>query len=313
MAVRLSFLKSPTFFIAAPVIFIVCMLEVLLPSGKDQLELMTFDWRVQLAHRFWRTTSKEATNLGLLDINDNTIYEVKNDKALGYFYGLYWPRDVYAAGLKELTAQGAKAVAFDVLFAEVRNDQGTFLTAGGYVTPDDIFAEQLQRSSNAILAADTEKMPNSRFGTNAWQTANITVDGDADGVLRRDRAFLEYRDWSPAIEQAEAAYAWDLPKTIDDRARHKITFISQLDGEQTEFSTDDEGRIAASNIFQTLPPGYPDKIVPYRIFRAWSMGIVLAAYELKLDLEHPDIERGRIVLHGPHGLTRSIPVDKKGL
>jgi class 3 adenylate cyclase/CHASE2 domain-containing sensor protein len=312
MAVRLNFLKSPTFFIAAPVILIVCLLEYLLPPSKDRLELMTFDWRVQLAHTFRKLTSNEATNLALVDINDNTIYEVKYDKALGFGYGLYWPRDVYATALKELTTQGAKAVAFDVLFAETRNDQGTVFTPEGPVTPDDIFAEQLKRSSNVILAADSEKMPNSRFGTNAWQTANITVDVDPDGVLRRDRAFMEYRDWAPAIEQAEAAYAWDLPKTIDDRVNHKITFYSQFDGEQTEFSIDDEGRIAATNFLKTLPPGFPDKIVPYRIFRAWSMGIVLAAYELKLDLDHPDFEQGRIVLHGPHGLTRSIPVDNQG-
>jgi len=312
MAVRLSFLKSPTFFIAAPVILIVCVLEFLLPPSKDRLELMTFDWRVQLAHTMRKLTSNDVTNLALVDINDNSIYEVKYDKALGFGYGLYWPRDVYAAALKELTTQGAKAVSFDILFAETRNDQGTVFTPDGPVTPDDIFAEQLKRSSNVILAADSEKMPNSRFGTNAWQTANITVDVDADGVLRRDRAFMEYRDWAPAIEQAEAAYAWDLPRTIDDRTNHKIIFFSQFDGEQTEYNTDDEGRIATTNFLKKLPKGFPDKIIPYRIFRAWSMGIVLAAYELKLDLDHPEFEKDRIVLHGPHGLTRSIPVDNQG-
>jgi adenylate cyclase len=42
------------------------------------------------------------------------------------------------------------------------------------------------------------------------------------------------------------------------------------------------------------------------------MGILLAAYELKLDLDHPDLEPGRIILHGPNGLTRAIPVNKEG-
>ena len=44
------------------------------------------------------------------------------------------------------------------------------------------------------------------------------------------------------------------------------------------------------------------------------MGIVMAAYELKLDLDHPEIDlpHHRIVLHGEHGLTRVIPVDADG-
>jgi hypothetical protein len=49
MAVRLSFLKSPTFFIAAPVILCVCLLEIAFPY-LNRLEWMTFDLRVRLAH-----------------------------------------------------------------------------------------------------------------------------------------------------------------------------------------------------------------------------------------------------------------------
>ena len=44
------------------------------------------------------------------------------------------------------------------------------------------------------------------------------------------------------------------------------------------------------------------------------MGIVLAASDLHLDLEHPDIDlpHNRITLHGPDGLRRVIPVDRNG-
>ena len=70
--------------------------------------------------------------------------------------------------------------------------------------------------------------------------------------------------------------------------------------------------MTSRDLIKTLPEGFPDKIVPYQDFRAWSMGILLAAYELKLDVNKPSIEPGLIVLHGPNGITRSIPVDDQG-
>ena len=41
---------------------------------------------------------------------------------LGYKFGLYWPRQVYGRVVHELAAQGAKAVALDVIFGELRPD-----------------------------------------------------------------------------------------------------------------------------------------------------------------------------------------------
>jgi class 3 adenylate cyclase/CHASE2 domain-containing sensor protein len=308
--VRLSFLKSPTFFIAAPVILIVCLLEISHFPYLNRLEWMTFDLRVRLAHHFPGATSDSAANIGLVEITDKTIYEVKYDAHLGFDYGLYWPRDVYAAALKELTLEGARAVAFDVLFAELRDDQALkALPDGSIQAPDDIFAAQLKESGNVVLAADKDVMPHSKFRTNTWRVANIAVDRDADGVLRRDRAFRDYRVWDPAINQAAAAKTWDLPKTIEDRKKHKITFVSGLNGETWTYPTDDEGRIPSTNYLIDVPTGYPDKIVPYQTFRAWSMGIILAAHELNLDLDHPSFEPGRIILHGSNNVTRAIPVD----
>lgn len=316
--VRLSFFKSTTFFIAAGVFLVVCGLEIGIENHSlpalQHFELISFDWRVKVAHSLRNMSSRNAPNLGLVEISDNTIYEVRHDGHLGFLDGLYWPRDVYAAGLKELTQEGAKAVAFDVLFAELRPDQSLVTLPDGSITaPDNIFADQLKASSNVILAADSDVMPHLKFRTNAWQVANISVDKDSDNVLRRDRAFEPYRDWDPAILQAAGANQWNLPKTIDDRKNHKITFFSQERGEPYEFPIDDEGRIAATNFLNSVPPGFPDKIVPYQNFRAWSMGILLAAYELKLDLDHPDTNQpGKIILHGADGITRSIPVDNQG-
>ena len=101
-AVRLKFLKSPTFFIAAPVIFGVCLLQ-LIPNavrivGLDRLEWMTYDWRVRMAHRYNQGRRTPPPISVLIEINDNTLGAVNNG-SLGFQYGLYWPREVYAARL----------------------------------------------------------------------------------------------------------------------------------------------------------------------------------------------------------------------
>jgi class 3 adenylate cyclase/CHASE2 domain-containing sensor protein len=310
--VRLNFLKSPTFFIAAPVIGCVCLLEIFQFSAPKGLELITYDLRAQLAHRLHSTAPNSPTNLGLVEINDNTIWAVKN-RRVGFDYGLYWPRDVYAAALKELSSQGAKVVGMDVVLAESRDDVSPTTTSdGSIIFPDDIFAAQLKQSGNVILAAADDLMPLLKFRTNAWNVGNISVDQDADGVLRRVRAFQDYRVWDPAIMVAAGEMQLKLEKTIDDRTSHKITFFSGRKKEPFEFKTDNEGRMTSSDLIKTLPEGFPDKIVPYQNFRAWAMGILLAAYELNLDVAKADVEPGLIVLRGPNGIARSIPVDDEG-
>ncbi|HUA68686.1 MAG TPA: adenylate/guanylate cyclase domain-containing protein, partial [Candidatus Saccharimonadales bacterium] len=63
-----------------------------------------------------------------------------------------------------------------------------------------------------------------------------------------------------------------------------------------------------------LAPGMPPKAKAFTDERVWHMGIVLAAQELKLDLDHADVDLpdGRITLRGPNGLVRVIPVDSQG-
>jgi adenylate cyclase len=52
----------------------------------------------------------------------------------------------------------------------------------------------------------------------------------------------------------------------------------------------------------------------FTVERVWHMGIVLAAQELNLDLAHAEIDlpRGKIILRGPPGVERIIPVDEEG-
>ncbi len=277
----------------------------------QRLEWMTYDWRVRLAHNYASHSSDDATNLGVVEISDNTIAAVSSGE-FGYQFGLYWPRQVYARGLEELSRQGAKAAAFDVLFAEKRPDQPDInLPGGASMSSDDYFALQLKNSGNAILAADQDLLPDTLFRTNAWRIANISTQRDADGVLRRDQAFLEYKDWHWIIKQAAAAYGFNLSKTRTEPG--KITFY-QRDGDSIIFPADSHGMIDTTNFVNPVPPGVPPHFPPFTTIRVWSMGIVMAAYQLKLDLDKSEIDlpNHRIVLHGEHGLTRFIPVDSHG-
>ena len=274
---------------------------------------MTYDWRVRLAHDYASHSVNDATNLGLVDISDNTIAAVNNGD-FGYQFGLYWPRQVYGRALEELSKQGAKAVAFDVLFAEKRPDQPEVrLPDGSSMGSDDYFARQLTNAGHVILAAKDDVLPDPLFRTNAWRTASMAADKDFDGVLRRDQAVTEYKDWYWIIKQVAATYEIDLSKTKVEAG--KIIFYRKVRAEDPiVFPTDAQGMIDTTNFFDPLPPGMPSNFLPYKPVQVWSMGIVLAASQLKLDLDHPEIDlaHGRIVLHGEHGLTRVIPVDSHG-
>jgi class 3 adenylate cyclase len=310
--VRLNFLKSPICLIAAPVILVVCLLELKPALAFQRLEWMTYDWRVRLAHRYGNHSANNATNLGIVEISDNTIAAV-NSGEFGYQFGLYWPRQVYARGLEELSAEGAKAVAFDVLFAEKRTDQPPIkFPDGSSMISDYYFAQQLTNSGSVILAAEKGLLPDSLFRNNAWRIADITTERDSDGVLRRDQAFTEYRDWHWIIKQVAESYNLYLPKTKVEPG--KITFYPKSAGETIIFPTDSAGTIDTTTMVNPVPAGVPPRFTPYKPVRAWSMGIVLAACQLKLDLDNPEIDlpHHRIVLHGEHGLTRVIPVDSHG-
>jgi class 3 adenylate cyclase/CHASE2 domain-containing sensor protein len=309
--VRLTFLKSPVFFSAAPVILGVCVLQLLHVVAFQRLEWMTYDWRVRLAHSYAGDSASQARNLGLIEVSDNTIAAVVSGE-LGFAYGLYWPREVYARGLHELSRDGVKCAAFDVIFAELRPDHKDLWLPDGSaeVTSDQYFAHQLKESGNVILAADQDVMPHPLFATNASSVANISVSKDTDGVLRRDRAFQNYRVWHPLIQAAARNLDFDLSRTIIQP--NKITFIRKRGDETVELPTDDAGQIDRTNFTRKAQPDAPAMITPFYIYRAWSMGIRMAATELQLDLDHPDIQPGRIILHGANGVTRAIPVDADG-
>ena len=82
---------------------------------------------------------------------------------------------------------------------------------GGMMESDEFFALQIRRASNVVIAASDDKLPPPLFLTNALMLGDIsTVKDRPEGILRRSRAFKEYRKWHPVFEQAQAEYGFDL-------------------------------------------------------------------------------------------------------
>src|SRR4051794_28517843 len=160
----------------------------------ERLERMTYDFRVRAA---LRSSPPSATNLGFIFIDENSVLAVRNG-SLGFRFGLYWPRQVYGRVVDELSQQGAKAVAFDVVFGELRPDHAAVQVGTNFPESDEFFASQMHRASNVIIALTKEVVPPALFLTNAIAVGDITTEKDPDGILRRVQVFRLYTNWHNA-------------------------------------------------------------------------------------------------------------------
>lgn len=310
--------------IAVGVIAFFCLLRILTFDPLERIEKMTYDWRVREALHF---SAPVATNLAFVYIDDASIAYVKtnrlphsNEPELGYRYGLYWPREVYGRLVEELSAQKANAVGLDVIFGELRSDLGFVQMGDGTrMDSDEFFGLQMHRAGNVVLAATTDITPPPAFTSNAMALGHIntdqkSTDKDADGILRRARAFDVHRKWHFAFERvaADPEYGVDLSNAHIE-SNHVI--LPRAGADAIAIPLDQKGQFELSTFFgKNLRPGIAPKAKPFTDERIWHMGIVLAAHQMHLDLDHPDIDlaAGRIILHGPNGLERIIPVDQHG-
>lgn len=293
--------------IASGVILIVCLLRLIDFDFFERLERITYDMRARQALKF---TPAVATNLGFVFIDETSIAKVR-DGEFGYRFGLYWPRQVYARLVRELATQGAGAVAFDVIFGELRPDHSAVTLADDwFIESDEFFALELNRAGNVILAVTPEVTPPELFLTNAMAVGDISTDRDSDGILRRAMAFRTYRKWHPVFLQAEAEYGL----TLNQSRLEQNGIVVPRDGEELVIPLDENGNFDLEDfVGETLPPGLARWARPFTEERVWHMGVVLAAHELGLDLDSAevDLRRGRIVLRG-ESLERVIPVDSEG-
>ena len=298
-------LKRAPVILALTVLALVCGLRAWNPDFPDRLERITYDLRVRAAQK---RPAPAATNLAFVAMDDDSIAAIRHG-LLGRPYGLYWPRHVYGRVVEELSAQGAKIIAFDVLFGELRPDHAPVQMAdGSLMESDDFFAMQMRRAGNVISAFTTDVTPPDLFRTNSLALGDISTEKDSDGVLRRIKSFN--LNWHPAFRSAARQMGFDLAKA---RIAPDKIVLPQPAGQDITVPLDRNGNFdLADFVGGDIPRGW--KRYDRAFERVWDLGIMLAAQDLKLDLDHAvvDLPNGKIVLRGENGLTRTIPVDANG-
>jgi adenylate cyclase len=292
--------------LALIVLALVCGVRLWNPDFADRLERMTYDLRVRAAQKF---PAPAATNLAFVSMEDSSIAAIRHG-LLGSPYGLYWPRHVYGRVVEELSAQGAKAVAFDVLFGELRPDHAPVQMAdGSTIESDDFFALQMRRAGNVISAFTAEVAPPDLFTTNSLALGDISTEKDSDGVLRRIKSFN--LNWHPAFKSAASQMGIDLENA---RIEPDKILLPQSDGTNiVTVPLDRDGNFDLTDfVGDEIPKGFKRYDKPFT--RVWDLGIVMAAQELKLDLDRAEVNLpgGKIILRSVNGIERTIPVDDKG-
>ncbi len=290
--------------LALTVLALVCAGRLWNPDFADRLERMTYDLRVRIAQNFPAPT---ATNLAFVSMEDSSIAAIRHG-LLGQSYGLYWPRHVYGRLVEELSAQGAKTIAFDVLFGELRPDHAPVQMAdGSFIESDDFFALQMHHASNVISAFTADVTPPDLFATNSLALGDISTEKDSDGVLRRIKSFN--LKWHPAFRSAARQMGINL--SLARIAPDKI-IVPTGDQDFTVVLDHDGNFDLADFVGDNIPEGWKRYDKPFT--RVWDLGIVMAAQELKLDLDlaEADLPRRKIILRGAGGIERTIPVDDKG-
>jgi class 3 adenylate cyclase/CHASE2 domain-containing sensor protein len=299
-------LKRAPVILAVFVLALVCGVRLLHLDFFDRLERITYDLRARTALHF---PAPAATNLAFVSMEDSSIAAIRHG-LLGRPYGLYWPRHVYGRLVEELSAQGAKTTAFDVLFGELRPDHAPVQMAdGSLIESDDFFALQMRRAGNVISAFTAEVTPPDLFTTNSLALGDISTDRDSDGVLRRLKSFN--LKWHPAFKSAARQMGINLENA---RIEPDKILLPQSDGTNIiTLALDRDGNFDLTDfVGDKIPKGFKRYDKPFT--RVWDLGIVMAAQELKLDLDHAEVDlaRGKIILRGANGVERTIPVDTKG-
>jgi class 3 adenylate cyclase len=304
-AVKFKPFKRAPVILAVSVLVFVCGVRLLRLDFFERLERMTYDLRARAALHF---PAPAATNLAFVSMEESSIAAIRHG-LLGRPYGLYWPRQVYGRLVEELSAQGAEVIAFDVLFGELRPDHAPVqMSDGSTIESDDFFALQMGRAGNVISAFTTEVTPPDLFATNCFALGDISTEKDSDGVLRRIKSFN--LKWHPAFKSAARQFEINLENA---RIEPDKILLPQPGDKDITVALDRDGNFDLTDfVGDKIPKGWKRRDKPFE--RVWDLGIIMAAQDLKLDLDHADVDlqRGKIVLHGANGVERTIPVDAKG-
>lgn len=288
-------------------------------EGNDPFERQewrTYDWRVRHASSM---NPPCATNFAFLAITDKTIQAIQEQRVnLGKPYGLYWPRHIYGRVVRELKAQGAKAIAFDVMFSDERDDLDEIMLPNGEMMEgDEFFALQMYRAGNVVIASTPQVVAAEFFRINAKAVGDITSVVDADGVLRSALPFNRLRIWDVnVVNQIETSLGMILDEA---EIRDNVIIFRNRGTNSYWMDLNEKGQFDLLKMTQEILPEYVENVpeearwsTPYEDIRAWHMGIVMAAMDLGLDLDRAVIESRKIFIPGTNGVDRTIPLDHRG-
>lgn len=282
-----------------------------------QIEWSTYDARLNFARNY---RDKNFDDFGFVNVNDETI-EALSDGSYGYQFGLYWPRLIYGTAVKELKAQGAEVIGFDIIFAENRPDHDVFVVDG--MTSDEYFMESIYNAENVVLAGARGVLPPMGFQLRASGLGNVAIMRDPDGSLRRTRAFEDFILWDPLFRNKARAHNW-LVEFESDRVVYKdpdtqevtleipVNEDAEYDARLLNSDPDDSAVLEALEGFDETGNDMEVLGIAYEKKRVWDMGLIAAARKLGLDLENAEITPGdRILLKDAEGsVTREIPIDR---
>ncbi len=272
----------------------------------QRIEWVSLDWRFG-----WAASRAQAPHVALVQVDDATIAHLGDGDVIRRtasdgvsqreFWNMPWPRmPTYGRALRELRAEGAVAVGFDVLFQELQREESRYAM-------DLEFADELKRpGAAAILAIAPDGDPAPLFQLQAAAVGGVETFKDADSVYRRVRAYSDFRQLNPQFERFAIQRAWKFNLSRDQQVLHLET------GPQTNRVVQDI--VVSEPGTVRLPTGRFATEWPLFITnRTWQLGLVLAAYPLGLDLKRSGIVAQELLLRSTNGVVvRRIPVDGFG-
>ena len=194
----------------------------------NRLENISFDWRVR-----WAAQKQAPVSPAILAvaIDDLSLASAR----ISHQADWPWPRFLHGQLVNELTAEGAKVIAFDILFLHPNYAFSDVLEEGALVPSDEAFAREIRQSGSVLIAATTAPAeggwrldpPWPHFATNALGVGHIVADRDSDGVLRRCKAYYDDpgygRVWHLALLAAAHYLGLDLEQALVEPGRLVLT------------------------------------------------------------------------------------------
>src|SRR5688572_23622653 len=304
---------------------------------SSPIDWLTYDARAKLRAALPEPDDL-ATNLAAVFFDDVAVEKV-NDGSFSVAYApatnaesaraLYprvwpWPRFIHGQIVRELKAQGAAAIGFDVLFSEQsepRRDETTIDPVHGPLSSDQFFAVKMREAGNVFLGVqEGDMLPARVFATNAAGLGSIQSRSDY-AVLRRARPFDEVREWNPILQR--------YVKALDLNLRH-----GEVDGMMLRIPIR-SGKPSRTNIFEVpLNTNGTLKLTrkgdldvkddpqdegsqseaPFVTRRVWTLGLQLAAKALGIELSQAEVSEEEIILPADSsGRKRRIPLDQDGM